>query len=140
MAICIHGFLMLTGCHFPVPATHDLAEPFGDLLVCRKEGGSWRITVAMVGDFLEIPWLIIKPCASQLPQHTTKINYAESLSEKLGTRPMAIILTAAVFWITSSSGFHLFHDSGSSSLQIHSNGPIWIARLGVSQDPSQMFP
>ena len=37
MAICIHGFLMLTGCHFPGPATHNLAEPFGDLLVCRKK-------------------------------------------------------------------------------------------------------
>ena len=48
MAIYIHGFLMLTGCHFPGPATHNLAEPFGDLLVCRKRR---RITVAMVGNF-----------------------------------------------------------------------------------------
>ena len=43
MAICIHGLLMLTGCHFPGPATHNLAEPFGHVRRAQKkreEGGS----------------------------------------------------------------------------------------------------
>ena len=43
MAIYIHGLLMLTGCHFPGPATHNLAEPFGHVRRAQKkreEGGS----------------------------------------------------------------------------------------------------
>ena len=58
MAIYIHGLLMLTSCHFPGPATHNLAEPFGHVRRAQKKREEGGIDGAMIGDFLETPWLI----------------------------------------------------------------------------------